>query len=113
MPCPPIPRNPGQFCSDLELEASPAAGSAIKEPARNDRRDNSNECCRVLSFIRHLLENMIRYYITRGKVRQSQVLFGRFLTQRLQDRQDSNLSFFAAETLRLCVKNFRDRSLCS
>src|SRR5215468_303095 len=38
MPCPPGPRNCGQFCSDLN--ASEAAGNASKEAVRNERRDN-------------------------------------------------------------------------
>src|SRR5262245_13958671 len=38
MPCPPGPRNCGQFCSGLN--ASEAAGNASKEAVRNERRDN-------------------------------------------------------------------------
>src|SRR4030095_16298693 len=38
MPCPPGPRNCGQFCSDLN--ASEAAGNASKEAVRNEPRDN-------------------------------------------------------------------------
>src|SRR6266705_4739591 len=74
MPCAPGPRNPGQFCSvfGFVFEASVTAGRAIRELARNERRDNPIEFPCVSSFISFIcspLSNLCsRYYIT-GELR--------------------------------------------
>src|SRR6266436_2180922 len=80
MPCAPGPRNPGQFCSGLEalyLEAKATEGSAIKELARNERRDNSIDFPCVSSFISFIcspFSNLCsRYYIT-GELRNQSAL---------------------------------------
>src|SRR6266446_4048219 len=66
MPCAPGPRNPGQFCSDLVLvlEASVTAGRAIRELARNERRDNSIEFPRFSSFISFMYSPLSKPVLT-------------------------------------------------
>src|SRR6266487_3733428 len=66
MPCAPGPRNPGQFCSVLVLvfEASVTAGRAIKELARNERRDNSIDSPLFSSFISFMCPPLYKPVLT-------------------------------------------------